>query len=192
MDPPPIEADGREILTHTFAYWEEGAGVSQAELVPVYALTVRYTLAGEEVAVDDAHIPANPTYMRPFARIEEAPTEKVYVGQTVSFVATDAATTLTDLGYDASLNFVLGYGIPDDYIYTWYVNSIDEANVIGTGRSINYTVTGDVTGRAGDQQQTIILKVTDTANPDQPSTTASTTLDIYPRTYLPLILKGAS
>lgn len=190
MDPMPIEFDESEILSHTVGYWEEGALSSQSESIPVYELTVRYTLGGEEVAVIEEHIAANETYMPPFAEIESAPTEMVQVGQTVNFTATEAATTLADLGYDPSLDFILGSGTPDDYLYQWYVNSVADANLISGGRSIDYTVTADVTERAGSVQQTIILKVTDITNPDQPSTTASTTLDVYPRIFLPVVLRN--
>jgi len=191
LDPSPIQADEAEILTHTVAYWEEGAGASQAELTPVYELTVRYTLGGEEVAVDQLHIPANETYMSPFAKIESAPTEMVKMGQTITLTATEAATTLAVLGYDPSLDFVLGSGAPEDYIYEWYVNSVEEANKIRAGRSITYTVTGDVSERpGGTPQQTIILKVTDWTNPDQHSNTDSATLDIYARIFMPVIMKN--
>jgi len=193
MDPMPIEFDDSEILSHTVGYWEEGALSSQSESIPVYELTVRYTLGISEVAVIEEHIAANETYMPPFAEIESAPTEMVQVGQTVNFTATDATRTLADLGYDPSLDFVLGKGPPYDFLYEWYVNSVAEANRIAVGRSIDFPVPADVTERAGSVQQTIILKVTDITNPDQPSTTDSTTLDVYPvypRIFLPVILRN--
>jgi len=192
LDPMPIEFDDSEILSHTVGYWEEGALSSQSESIPVYELTVRYTLGISEVAVIEEHIAANETYMPPFAEIESAPTEMVQVGQTVNFTATEAATTLADLDYDPGLDFVLGKGPPYDFLYKWYVNSVADANLIedGGGRSIEYTVTADVTERAGSVQQTIILEVTDINNPDQPSTTASITLDVYPRIFLPVILRN--
>jgi LysM repeat protein len=190
LNSPPIDADQREIITHTVAYWEEGLGASQSELIPVYALQVRYTSSTTDTEViDHAYIPVNQSYMRPFARIESAPTERVQVGQVVSLKATEAATTLADLGYDASLDFVLGSGTADDYIYTWYVNSVDEANEIGTGREIEYTVTGDTEARSGMPQQTIILMVTDITNPSQPSTTTNVSLDLYSRIFLPLTIR---
>jgi len=190
LDPMPIEFDDSEILSHTVGYWEEGALSSQSESIPVYELTVRYTLGISEVAVIEEHIAANETYMPPFAEIESAPTGMVQVGQTVNFTATDATRTLADLGYDPSLDFVLGKGPPYDFFYEWYVNSVADANLIGGGRSIDYAVTADVTERSGSVQQTIILKVIDMVNPDHPSTTASTTLDVYPRIFLPTILRN--
>jgi hypothetical protein len=130
-------------------------------------------------------------YMRPFARIESGPTEMVMVGQTVSFTATEAATTLADLGYDSSLDFILGSGLPEDYIYEWYVNDImDAANLIGSGRSIDYSVIADIESRSGAAQQTIFLVVTDITNPDLPSTTTSRTIDVYQYVYLPMVLSN--
>lgn len=186
LNPPPIVADTRTIMTHTVAYWEEGAGTSQADLIPVYELTVSYTQESELVAVEPVYIPANETYMRPFARIESAPTEKVRMGQTVTFAATDATTQLSALGYSSILNFALGSG---DNIYEWYANTIEEANKIGAGRSISYTVTGDMADRSGIPQQTIILKVTDVGSDNLLSTSASVAIDVWPRVFLPLIAK---
>ncbi len=185
VNTPPIDADRREILGHSLAYWEEGMGTSQSELMPVYALNVRYSRGGEELAVSYAYVPGNPAYMRPFARIESAPTGPVRIGQVVSLAAADATRTLAELGYDPSLNFALGSG---DYIYDWYVDSIADANRIGSGRTINYTVRSDVASHAGSLQQTIILRVTDIGSADQRSTTATTSLTVYPRLLLPVIL----
>ena len=190
LDPQPFQFDEMEILTHTVTYWEEGAGSSQSESTPIYELTVRFTLDDEEVGVDKEHIAAEETYMPPFARIASAPTEKVEVGQTVTLTATNAATTLADLGYDSSLDFMLGSGIEDDYLYEWYLGSPDETNRIGVGRSIDYTVAPDITQRNGNGGQRIILKVTDTANPDFLSNTDSTVIEVYPRLFLPMLLRN--
>ena len=112
------------------------------------------------------------------------------VGQVVSLTATEASRTLADLGYDAGLNFALGSGTPDDYIYDWYVTSVSEANKIGSGRTISYTVRSDATDRSGSPQQNIILRVTDVPSPNSLSSTAVATLALQPRLLLPLILKG--
>ena len=191
LNQPPIQADGTEIMTHTVAFWEDSAGTEQSGLIPVYDLTVSYTLGSEFVAADHVYIPANETYMRPFAEIASAPTEMVQTGDTIGLSATDASMTLAALGYDGSLDFALGYGFPDDYLYTWYKNSPEPENQIGVGQAISYTVEYDVVARDGGRQQTIILEVTDTANPDQLSTTASTTLDVYPRVFLPLVMRSS-
>ena len=187
MNPPPIDADATEILTHTVAYWEHGAGSSQSELIPVYVLTVKYSLQGTPIVTDDAYIPASPLYMRPFARIESYPMEKVKIGQTVTFTATDASTPLDQLGYPDNLDFTLGTGFSDSYLYDWYLGSVDDANKIGTGRSFDYTVVSDMDERSGNPTQTIILVVTEQDNPDQPSTMTSVTLDLFSYLYLPFV-----
>jgi hypothetical protein len=187
LDPPNIEADGREILEHTLVYWEDGPVVGQSESIPAYRLRVRYTQEGEEVAVSELHIPANETYMRPLARIDSGPTGKVNVGDTVTFTAADATKLLSDLGYDASLNFALGRG--PLYTYEWYVGSVEEANKINaTGRTIEYTVLDTQQDRERNPTQTIILQVTDRGNPDLASTTAAWTLDLYGRVLLPIVV----
>jgi hypothetical protein len=191
LNPPPTEADGTTILSHTLAYWEQGLGMSQSELYPVYALNISYTLGITDMAVDYAYIPANPLYMPPYAQIESAPSGLVKVGQTVVLTATEASRTLADLGYDPTLDFALGSGAPEDYIYAWYANSLDDANLIGTGRSIQYEVAYDVTARIGIPVQTILLKVTDITNPDSTSSTDSWVLNLYPRVYLPLVFRNS-
>jgi len=190
LDPLPFEFDEMEILTHTVTYWEEGAGSSQSESTPIYELTVRFMLEDEEVGVDMEHIAASEEYMPPFARIESYPKEMVETGQSVTLTATEAATSLYDLGYPANLDFILGSGQPEDYTYEWFLGSVDAANQIGAGRSITYTVSPAVTMRAGGAQQTIILRVTDINNPDVTSNTDLVTIDIYPRILLPLILRS--
>jgi hypothetical protein len=189
LNDPPVDADAYEVITDSLSYWEEGLGVSQAGSTPIYVLTTRFTKGITEVGVYDIAIPANETYMRPYAKIESAPTEMVQVGQTVAFTATDASRTLADLGYDPSLDFVLGSGYPYDRTYQWYVDSVEDANLIGSGRSISYTVISDVAERSGSVQQTIILKVTDIGNPDWLGTTYSMILDVYSRIFLPIVLK---
>jgi hypothetical protein len=187
VNTPPIDADRREILGHTLAYWEDGMGISQSELMPVYALNIRYSKAGAVLTEGYAYVPANPLYMRPFARIESAPTDPVRAGQSITLVATDATRTLADLGYGASLNFALGSG---DYSYDWYVDSVSDANRIGSGQTLHYTVRPVVTDHADAMQQAIILKVTDIASADQRSTTATTSLTVQTqRVRLPLLFK---
>jgi len=190
LDMPPIDFDHAEIISHTVAYWEEGATAPQSELTPVYALSVRFSNQGEVVAEDPVHIPANETYMNPYAGIESAPSQPVRVGDQVSLTATEASRTLTDLGFDALLNFALGSGQPEDYTYTWLVQAAGETREIGTGRSIDYTVAGFVDVRTGEvPQQAVTVQVTDITNPDQTSSTASVTLNVYPRVLLPLVMK---
>ena len=183
----PIDADRRDILSHTVNYWSNGFGQSQSELIPVYSLNVRYSKDGAVVATDWAYVPANPTYIPPFARIDTAPTGNVHAGQQVTLAAADATQTLAQLGVDPSLTFTLGNG---DYKYDWYVDSVAEANRICGGRTINYTVRPQYAIHDGVLRQQIIVKVTDLASSDQRSATASVTVTMDARRLtLPLILK---
>lgn len=189
LNQPPLEYTATQIISHTVAYWEHGAGSSQSELIPVYSLEVEYTLVNGQQVVDYVYIPANETYMRPFPRITTYPTSTVQVGEAVNLEALDASTPLDQLGYDPILNFPLGSGLPGDYIYDWYVGSVAPENKVGSGRAFTYTVTADVEARVEGNTQTIILMVTDINNPDQNSTTTSVTLDVFPRVMLPAIMR---
>ena len=188
LNPPPTDADGRQVISHTLAYWEDGVGVTQSELTPVYALFVRYTKGIQELSLDFAYIPANNTYMRPLAQIESLPPGAVGVGSSIQLRATDASKTLAELGYDASLNFALGSG---DYSYDWFFDSVSEANRLGSGRTLSYVVRSDVVNHGGQLQQNIILQVTDIGpRGDHRSSTTTLALDVKPRLLLPLILKN--
>ncbi len=182
----PIDADSSEVLTTTLAYWEEGMGTAQSELVPVYALHVRWLKDGAELSKDFSYIPANEGYMRPYAGIRESPTSPVNVGQQITLVAEDAAKSLTDLGYPATLNFVLGTG---DYQYDWYLGGLDETNRIGGGRTFNYVVKADTEAHGDSTQQTIILKVTDIGGADLRSNTANAVITVNPRVSMPLMMR---
>jgi len=191
LNTPPIDADGKEVISTTLAYWEEGVTNIQSELIPVYALYVKYTQGGNLLNYDYAYIPANPTYMRPYARIVSGPTTPVRVGQDVTLTAADATKTLSDLGYDSLLNFVLGSGGEGDYLYEWFVDSISDANRLGGGvnPSITFKVRGSSEFKDNVYKQTIILRVTDITSSDQRASIATYSLDIFPRVVLPLILK---
>jgi len=189
----PIEADAREILTHTVAYYEEAAGISQDQLTPVYALTVRFSQEGVEVATDSAYVPVNETYMRPYAEIESAPSDRLAVGQEITLTASDASKTLTELGYTGALTFTLGSGDPDDYLYLWYLNSVEDDNQIASGvyasaGTITHTVSTDLVMREGTAQQRVILKVLDIST--NLSSLDAATFAVVPPVYLPLIIKG--
>jgi hypothetical protein len=193
LNNPPVDWDERNVTNYTVAYWEDGAGMSQDQLTPVYGLTVQYMKDGTEVLVDTIYIPANATYMHPFARIDTTLPEGTTVGQTIELTAADATQTLADLGYDASLNMTLGSNA--GYLYEWFVNEVKDENKIGSGRTIDYTVNADNFVAAGDnaQQQTIILRVTDIGSANQLTSTDTVTISTGsgPTTsvYLPLTVK---
>ncbi len=186
INTPPIDADSSEVISTTLAYWEEGMGTAQSELVPVYALHVRWLKDNVELLKDFSYIPANPGYMRPYAGIEESPANPVNVGQEITLVAKDATKTLSELGYPASLNFTLGSG---DYQYDWYLGGLDEANRLGGGRTFHYVVKADNEAHGDSIQQTIILKVTDIGGADQRTNTANAIITVNPRVSMPLMMK---
>lgn len=186
----PVPYTSREVTTYTVGYYESAIGQSQDQLIPTYVLNVRYHLASGETVTTAAYIPANPTYMAPLALITptaQLPTS-VRVGQQVVFNAADAAAELSTLGYDASLNFALGTGDPDSYVYEWYLGSVAPANKLGAGRVLSYTAS--LSGlTAGRTTQDIILQVSDLLSPRTPNvSTVSYQLQVVPPVYLPLAL----
>jgi hypothetical protein len=187
----PVVFETREVISYTIGEYEHPLGTGQDQLIPVYILDVRYHQAGSTVVNSLVHLPANPEFSAPLARItpiSQVP-EVVRVGQQLVFQATDASRNLSDLGYDASLNFPLGTGDPDSYLYTWYRDAVATENRIGTGRTLTYNVGlhGSHAG-AGTVAQTIILEVNDSASPRPPSTmTASFQINVARPTYLPLV-----
>ena len=191
----PVLYESRQVLSQTVAYYEHPLGTGQDQLIPVYAFEVEYELANQEVTTDTVYIPANPEYMAPLALISptvEIP-ELIGIGQEIVFEAVDALTNLSDLDYDESLDFPLGTGEPDSYLYTWYRDSVSDENRIGTGQVFTYTV-----GLAGGTHpgmhhiaQTIILEVTDSLSPRPPSTSYDQVqIAIVPPVYLPLVFRN--
>ena len=186
LNTPPIDATSSTVLDTTLAYWEEGVSNIQSELIPVYALHVEYFQGNTSLNTDFAYIPANGQYMRPYTAIS-GPTA-VREGQQITLKAADASKTLAALGFDPSLNFALGSG--GIYLYDWYIDSISEANKIGQGMQINYTVPPLPADSAGKYQQTIILRVTDSESADQRVSIANHALKLYPHhTSLPLVTR---
>jgi hypothetical protein len=195
----PTEIVSREIVTYTPAYWEGPIGFSQAELLPVYSLTVRNVLTDSVEVTSTTSIPVAADYMAPLAAIStsESLTENLVPGQTVVFEALDASKTLTELGLDPTpndgnpLNFVLGSG---DVTYAWYLNEISDENKLtpkeGSGnRVVEYTTNPllgvDVKNNAIGTQR-IILVVTDTGKNSEPFTSqAVLTFNVVPPVYLP-------
>jgi hypothetical protein len=191
----PLDYTSRSILTHTVGYYENPIGVGQDQLIPVYVMDVRSVLPNQDVVTSAVHIPANPTFMAPLALISPTaglPTS-VRAGQQVTFRAADASQTLSSLGYDASLSFVLGMGDPDSYTYAWYRDSIAPANLLGNGPTLNYTVTLGANAHVenGPVGQTIILQVTDLLSPRTNNTSIATyqMLVTVPRARAPIVIK---
>jgi len=183
-----------QIISSTVAYWEEAAGVGQAELVPVYSLNVRLQDANTGALTDNfIYVPASPIYMRPYAEILEKPATSVDAGTTITLKAEDASKTLTQLGF-AGFDFALGSGSDTDYQYAWYVNEITDANRITTGltdggKTLALKLPDRFDDRSEGTKITIHLKVTDLGNPNQSSANTSVTIDVNPRVFLPSISK---
>jgi hypothetical protein len=191
LNTPPIDATSSTVQSVTLAYWEEGVSNIQSELIPVYALYVEYFQGAASLNKDYAYIPANATYMRPYAQILTGPNAPVKVGQAITLTAADATKTLAELGYDALLNFALGGGNPGDYLYEWFADSISDANKLagGANPTASFTVRPAATQKDGMYSETIILRVTDISSSDLRSSIATYSLNVLPRLMLPIILK---
>ena len=185
---PPIDATSSTVISTTLAYWEEGVSNIQSELIPVYALYVEYFQDQASLNKDYAYIPANPTYMRPYAEILSGPTAPVKVGQEVTLTAADATKSLAALGYDQLLNFTLGSG---EYLYEWFVDTISDANRLGGGASpsVTFKVRPSPDLKGSTYKQTIIFRVTDIGSADLRTSVANYALDIFPRVMLPIMSK---
>jgi len=183
----PLPYTSRQVTTYTVGYYEGAIGQSQDQLIPTYVLNVNYNLASGETITTPAYIPANPLYMAPLALI--TPTAQLpasaRVGQQVIFNAADAAQPLSSLGYDPALNFVLGSG--QDYVYNWYLGTVDPANHLGSGRVLTYTAS--LSGlTAGRTTQNIILHVEDLGSSSGYNVSVATyQLQVVPSIYLPLV-----
>jgi hypothetical protein len=192
----PVLYESRTVISETVAYYEHPLGTGQDQLIPVYALEVEYDLGNQEVTTDTVYIPANPEYMAPLALISptlEIP-DHVGVGEEVVFEAVDASTNLSGLGYDSSLDFPLGTGDPDSFLYSWYRDSVSDENFLGSGRVFSYTVGlgGEAHSGMALITQSIILEVTDTLSPRPPSTSYDQVqLSIVPPVYLPLVIRNS-
>jgi hypothetical protein len=159
----PIQVESREIISHTIAYWEEPVGVEQGELVPVYELKVKLIEAQTNAEVEDfIYVPASPLYMRPVAKILDAPTAPISAGTAISLTAADATKSLKELGL-GDFDFVLGSGGEDDYQYDWYL----DGELIGSGQTLqNYVVPFSADTRNLSVTIELRVKDTQTSNPN--------------------------
>ena len=186
----------KSILTSTLSYWEEPSGTGQDQLYPAYALFARYDGIQDSVPVsvtDWTYIPANAKYMRPFARVESSSDQgrNYAAGQVITATAADASKPLNQLGYTDPLTFTLGSG--GTYLYTWYLGSVADANLIGSGRNLTYQFPTSIgVGHDSVSPQTILLKVTDfTSNhTGQNSSTYSISFNVAPPIFLPMVTRA--
>jgi hypothetical protein len=189
----------KEILQYTLGYWEEPTGAGQAELYPAYILNARYEgeagpgITQTVVVTDYTYLPANEEYMRPLARIDaHSDLSVTYApGEVITATAADASLTLAQLGYHSSLTFTLGAG--GDYLYDWYLGSVEDDNHIGSGRNLAHTITiPSDASHAVPVPQTVILVVTDSdsAHSAQDTSTTSIEVNVMAPVFLPLVLRN--
>lgn len=189
--------ESRTITSNTLAYWEGPMGASQDQLIPVHAINVRNVLTDSTVVEYAAYLPVNPAFMPPLAKIELTTTgtgdpipAQVTVGMSLTLTAVDATKTLAQAGYAAELDFTPGSG---DYAYNWYVDAVAPENLVGGGRTINYTVANPSEALKGDDttvQQTLILEVLDNLSNREPNRSYSRfTISVVPPLFLPSVVR---
>jgi hypothetical protein len=182
----PLDVEDRQILSSTVAYWEEAPGVSQAELVPVYEFLVEMKERNSgDVFEEYVYVPASEIYMRPYAEIVSvAPTTTVEAGDVLTLTAADASQTLQALGA-GNFDFALGTGADGDYLYDWFIDSVDDANKIGSGPTLSFPVPANPDGRTSTL--TIHLRVTNADSPNTQTATDNVLVTVNPSFFLPLI-----
>ncbi|MBX3052422.1 MAG: hypothetical protein KF753_13140 [Caldilineaceae bacterium] len=201
---PFPNADSKKVTSYTVTGWEESTGESQDAIYPAYRLDAEYSQVmdlGSGITETVVHtgftwIAANPAYMRPLARIEATSSTSQNYGQgsKVTATATDASRTLSDLGYTmagSNLNFALGSGDKDSYVYNWYLGSVDQGKPIGSGRNLDYTLTGDDVAelKIVPGPLLITLQVVDSISSHTSinSNTASFSIQAVPPVFLPYL-----
>ncbi len=192
MNSVPLDIKSREILSHTLAYWESAPGNSQGYLIPVYELKVRMVENGTDAVSEDfAYLPASSEYMRPLARILDAPTTGRDEGSEITLTAADASKSLKALGIgDATDNFdfVMGWaGADGTYLYDWYLGDVAPDNKIGSGKSVTFDLPAVPAGH--DTVVAVNLVVTDASSDNQSVSTATASIVVNSKVFLPLSVK---
>lgn len=180
----PLDISNREVITHTVAYWEEAPGVNQGEMIPVYELLVRMTEAQSGDILDEyVYVPASELYMRPIARILDAPMQ-VEARAGITLTAADASQTLRQLGL-ADYDFALGSGQATDYTYRWTADD----QPLGEGR----TLTDVVLPYPEDNRERTVrvqLIVTDNNSPNESFSTANIVIVVKPILFIPSVVRA--
>lgn len=188
MNSVPLNIINREILATTVAYWENVPGASQGELVPVYELKVKFTEKTTNAITEDfVYLPASTAYMRPLARILNAPTTAIDGGKEITLNAADAKKTLKANGI-GDFDFVMGYlGKDGTYTYEWYLGAPTPANKIQgcSGLTCTFVAPYNQSDRANSFQ--VNLAVTDTDSANQSVATAVAEITVNPALFLPVI-----
>lgn len=196
MNSVPLDVKSREVLSQTLAYWENAPGSSQGELIPVYELKVKFTEKNTNAVTEDfVYLPASPQYMRPVAKILNAPTG-AQQGAQLTLTAADASKTLKALGVGDAFDFVMGYnGAAGTYTYEWYLGSVAPENKIvdlnPNDGATNITFTVPRVTNDHDSTVDVVLVVKDVESPNALSAgTATTTAQFtVPVIYMPLVNK---
>jgi hypothetical protein len=195
---PGETATSKTVLTYTVTAYEESSTESQDVLYPAYRLFARYEgptnvngVTETVVFTGFTWLPANPEYMRPFAKIVSTSdvSQPLQPGSVVNATAEDASKQLSALGFDASLNFAMGKG---PYTYNWYRNEVSDATKIGTGRNLNYTIPLSADGaKEGLITSQIILVVTDVGSTHNSLNTSTRSFQVTAVSplYLPIIIR---
>jgi len=190
----PLEITDHKILSTTLAYYETAPGNSQGELIPVYQFGTDFTLKDGSHTQDLVYVPTSERYLRPLARIEDAPIGLNASVHTLTLTAADATQTLQEAGIGGNqFPFVMGaQGADGTYTYAWYHDTVDPSN------KLTDTVTTDgptkITFKVPDhldphaQTLNIILVVTDTDSPNESSSTATAEIP-FPTLFLPSLSK---
>lgn len=198
MNSVPLDVKSRTILSETLAYWENAPGSSQGELIPVYELKVRFVEKNTNAVTEDlVYLPASSQYMRPFARVLNAPAGGVAPASRITLTAADATKSLKALGVGDAFDFTMGYnGADGTYTYEWYLGSVAPDNKIAdlnpNDGLTNVTFDIPMTDAAHGGMLDVHLVVKDTNSPNADSagtSTATAQLNVIPPVFLPLITK---
>jgi hypothetical protein len=192
MNALPMDITSYDVVSGTLAYHESSAGNSQGELIPVYQLGTNFVLATGANVHDFLYIPASANYLRPLAKILNAPESLPVDASTLNLTAEDATKTLQAAGIGgAQFPFVMGYaGAGGTYTYEWYLGSVaDENKLTDTGDADPKTITFALPDDFSSHQAalTVILVVTDTDSPNESSSNAIAQITLPPSLFLPAI-----
>jgi hypothetical protein len=186
---PFPEADTKTIISSTLTGFQEPAGQSQDVIYPAYRFQVRYEGVISQtttVITGFTWMPANPEFMRPLAKIaSHSVLSDVVAGSVITATAMDASMRLSELGFDANLDFVMGSADaanPNDYFYNWYLGPVD-GTPNATGINLNYTITAEDLAAAGDQL--LITLEVEVVGHDHTSLSTSTTAMVEQLTVKP-------
>jgi len=133
------------------------------------------------------YVPASAKYMRPLAKILDAPTVAQTGGVTLTVNAADATKTLQENGQGA-FDFVMGYnGAAGTYLYKWYLGGVEDGNQIPNCSTKTCTFVVPYIDPTKDPQFTLNLVVIDSESPNQSEGTDAANILVQPATYLPTI-----